>query len=284
MNVKAFFDNNTATVTYVVSDLETKTCVIIDSVLDYDPIAGRTSTKSADAVIDFIKAEKLNLEWILETHIHADHLTAAKYIQKKLGGKTAIGKNISKVLEFWTKVFNTQNDTPLDGSQFDHLFLDGEKFKIGNLEVKVIFTPGHTPACVSYLVEDSVFVGDAIFMPYVGTARTDFPGGSAEELYDSIQKIYNLPDATKIFTGHDYPLDGNQPAWVCTVLEEKEKNILLTKATEKNAYVAERNKRDFNKPVPRLLLPAVQFNLRGGRFGAAEDNGVQYVKIPINQI
>ncbi len=284
MQIKSFFDKDTATATHVITDPTTKNCAIIDSVLDYDVSSGHTSTKSADLVIDFIKNNNLKLEWILETHIHADHLTASNYLKQKLGGKTAIGDGIVEVLKFWTKVFNNEDDTPLDGSQFDYLFHDGEKFKIGNLEVEVIHTPGHTPACVCYLIEDAIFVGDTIFMPYVGTARTDFPGGSAKILYNSIQKIYALPDSTRIFIGHDYPLDGNEPAFETTIAEEKNKNILVSEKVDEISYVDIRNKRDFNKPVPKLLLPAIQVNLRGGTFGKVESNGTQYIKIPVNKI
>ncbi len=284
MQIQSFFDKDTATVTYVVVDPVTKKCAVIDSVLDYDITSGCTSTKSADLVIDFIKKNNLKLEWILESHIHADHLTAADYLKQKLGGVTGIGESIIEVLKFWTKVFNNEDDTPLDGSQFDHLFKDGEKFKIGNLEVKVMHSPGHTPACVCYLIGDTIFVGDTIFMPYVGTARTDFPGGDAKTLYNSIQKIYNLPDSTKIFIGHDYPLEGNAPAFETSVAEEKEKNILINKNIDEASYVEIRNKRDVGKPVPKLLIPAIQVNLRAGRFGKVEGNGVQYIKVPVNKL
>lgn len=284
VNIQSFFDEETATFTYVVSDPKTQMAAIIDSVLNYDPFYGRSHTKSADEVIDYVKNHNLKLEWILETHIHADHLTASRYIKEKLGGKIAVGARIKDVLKLWVPVFNTAQDTPLDASQFDHLFEDQETFHLGSLDVKVFYTPGHTPACSSYLVEDAVFVGDTIFMPDVGTARTDFPGGSAASLYDSIQKIFRLPDETRIFTCHDYPIGGRKPACESTVKEQKEKNSLLNARVSKEDYVVLRNKRDEGKPVPKLLIPSIQFNLRAGSFGRPESNGVHYIKIPVNKI
>ena len=279
--IEPFFDADTATVTYVVSDPSTNCCAIIDSVRDYDMNAGRVTTRSADKLIEYVTNNKLKVEWILETHIHADHLTAANYLQEKLGGKTGIGANIKAVLSYWIPVFNTSADTPVDGSQFDVLFADGDHFKIGNLDVKVIHTPGHTPACVSYHINNSVFVGDLIFMPYVGTARTDFPGGSAQTSYRSIQKILSLPDDTHIFSCHDYPPSGQPPAWESTVAEQKQKNIMLQVSTEEE-FVASRNKKDVGKAVPKLLLPSIQVNMRAGKLGAAENNGKQYIKIPLD--
>lgn len=284
MKIESFFDPVTATITYVVSDPATHHCAIIDSVHDFDLNAGHLSTHSADKVIRYIEQNKLQVEWILETHIHADHLTAASYLQEKLGGKIGIGENIKKVLAHWVPIFNTEADTPTDGSQFDMLFTDGMRFKIGNLDVKVIDTPGHTPDCVSYHINDAVFVGDTLFMPYVGTARTDFPGGSAEMLYQSIQKLLSLPDETRLFMCHDYPLTGNEPAWVSSVAEEKQKNIMISEPITEDAFVQARNKKDENKPVPKLLLPSLQVNLRAGKLGALESNQVSYVKIPINQL
>lgn len=213
MHIEVFFDTQTATVTYVVSDPKTLRCAVIDSVYNFDIHSGKLTTQSADSVIDYIKRNQLHLEWILETHVHADHLTAANYIQSILGGKIAIGEHIKKVLSYWIPIFNTSFDTPTDGSQFDKLFVDSEEFKIGSLPVKIIHTPGHTPDCISYYINDAIFVGDTIFMPYVGTARTDFPGADAKILYHSIQKILSLPDKTRIFVCHDYPLDGQPPRW-----------------------------------------------------------------------
>lgn len=284
MKIQHFYDKDTATFTYVVSDESTKSCAIIDSVLGYDMSSGRTSNAPADVVIDYVNKYNLKVEWILETHAHADHLTASVYLKDKLGGKIAIGENIIEVVKFWAPIFNTQKDTPFDGSQFDHLFKDNEKFRIGSLEVKVIHTPGHTPACLCYLIEDAVFVGDTIFMPKLGTARTDFPGGSAATLYDSIQKLLALGDNIRIFVGHDYPEEGKEPQFTCTVFEQKKNNILINEKISKDEYVKIRNKRDEGKAVPRLLLPSIQVNIRAGKFGAAEENNIQYIKIPLNRI
>lgn len=282
MKIQHLFDPDTATFTYVVSD-PTGACAIIDPVLDYDMPSGKTSTISADKVIAYVKEQKLRVEWILETHAHADHLTAAHYLKDQLGGKTGIGEHIKAVLKFWVPLFNTAHDTPLDGSQFDHLFKDGEVFHIGSMEVKVMHTPGHTPACVTYLIEDAAFVGDTIFMPYVGTARTDFPGGSAKTLYRSIQKLFALPQNTKIYTCHDYPPQGQDVCYVSTVAEQKAKNSMVHDGISEADYVAARNAKDKGKAVPRLLLPSIQVNLRSGDFGRPENNGVHYIKIPLNK-
>ncbi len=284
MNIESFFDKNTATFTYVVSDEQTKQCVIIDSVLDYEAESGRTNTQSADKLISFIKKEGLTVEWILETHIHADHLTAAQYLKKQLGGQIGIGERITEVLAFWVPVFNTHQDTPLDGSQFDHLFYDGEQFPLGSLNLRVIHTPGHTPSCVSYLIDDAIFVGDLMFMPSVGTGRADFPGGSAQNMYHSIQKIYSLSDDVRVFTSHDYPATGQEPSSLSTVRDQKTSNLLAKGTVTENEYIDLRTQRDTGKPVPRLLLPAIQFNLRAGALGDAEENGIHYIKIPINQV
>ena len=284
MNIHSFFDDDTATFTYVVSDPATKTCAIIDSVLDYDMASGRTSTRSADAVIAYVQAQKLNVQWILETHVHADHLTAAQYLKEKLGGKLGIGEHVKDVLAYWVPLFNIGHDTMLDGSQFDHLFKDGETFSIGNIAVRVIYTPGHTPACVCYHMGDAVFVGDTIFMPYVGTARTDFPGASAATLYNSIQKLYALSDDTKIYVCHDYPKEGDKEQCFTTIAEEKKNNVLVHLGIGESDYVKTRNARDVGKAVPRLLLPSLQVNLRAGSFGKPEGNGTQYVKIPVNKM
>tara|TARA_R110000868_G_scaffold36118_2_gene128588 strand:- start:49 stop:906 length:858 start_codon:yes stop_codon:yes gene_type:complete len=284
MHIKSFFDSATATVTYVVSDDATKCCAVIDPVRDFDLASGKLSTVSADQVIAYILKEKLKLEWILETHVHADHLTAATYIKEKLGGQIGIGEHIKKVLSYWVPVFNIAADTPVDGSQFDVLFADGESFNIGDIVVKVLHTPGHTPDSVSYHMGDAIFVGDTIFMPYVGTARTDFPGGSAETLYQSIQKILSLPEETRIFTCHDYPLDNNSPKWESTIKEQKMTNIMIDESVTKSEFTAARNKKDENKSVPKLLLPSIQVNLRAGNLGSAESNHTHYIKIPINTI
>ncbi len=284
LTIHPIFDHDSHTITYVVSDPVTKQSAVIDSVLDYDQYSGRTKTKSVDHVISYITEEKLSVEWILDTHIHADHITASHYLKEKLGGKIGIGDKIKDVLDLWVPMFNTFNDTNLDASQFDHLFKNGEVFKLGNIDVKVIHTPGHTPACSSYLIEDAIFVGDTIFMPDIGTARADFPGGSAATLYDSIKKILSLPDETRIFMCHDYPPEGRDVAWLATVKEQKEKNILMRDGISKEEYVMVRNKRDEGKAVPRLLLPSIQVNLRAGSFGLPEDNNIRYIKIPVDKI
>jgi len=284
MKIEHFFDKDTATFTYVVSDLKTSKCPIIDSVLDYDMNAGKTTTVSADKVIAYVCKNNLTVEWILETHAHADHLTASHYLRDKLGGKIGIGEHIKEVLKFWVPLFNTAHDTSLDGSQFDHLFKDGEVLTIGSIEVKVMHTPGHTPACLTYLIEDAALVGDTIFMPYVGTARTDFPGGSAQTLYQSIQKLLALPEATRIFTCHDYPPEGQSEDFLSTVADQKAKNSMVHDGVSEAEYVAARNAKDNGKAVPRLLLPSIQVNLRAGDLGKAEANGVQYIKIPLNKL
>ncbi len=281
MHIQAFFDKGTATVTYVVSDPVTRCCAIIDPVLDFDPQTGVMSTKSADLLIDYIEKSRLIVMWLLETHIHADHLTAAHYLQQRIGGETGISEKIIDVLKYWVPVFNTAEDTPVDGSQFDRLFKDGETFSVGSLTVKVMHTPGHTPACASYLIGKAIFVGDTIFMPYGGTSRADFPGGNAATLYRSIRKILSLPDETKIFTCHDYPPEEQNPAWESTVGEQKKRNIMIGEDVTEGQYVETRNRRDSTLSAPRLLLPSIQVNLRAGNLGKLEDNGTQYLKIPL---
>lgn len=282
--IKHFFDPDTATFTYVVHDVQTKKAAVIDSVLNYNQDSGRTSTHGADEVISYIKAEKLELEWILETHIHADHLTASHYIKSQLGGKTGIGDKIKNVLEYWIPIFNTHADTPENGSQFDVLFADHATFKLGASDVKVMHTPGHTPACLCYLIEDNVFVGDTIFMPDVGTARTDFPGGSAEQMYSSVQKIFGLPDSTKIYVCHDYPPAGRKESCVSTVAEQKQHNVLINDSVSKAQYIEVRNGRDKGKAVPKLILPSIQTNMRAGKLPNPESNQKQYMKIPLNTL
>lgn len=280
MKIQHFFDKQTATFCYIVIDEKTNKCAIIDSVLGFDIFSGKVSTKFADQLISYISENNLRVEWILETHVHADHLTASSYLKKKIGGKIAIGEKITEVIKFWAPIFNIEDDS----SKFDYLFKDNEIFSIGNLEVKAIETPGHTPACITYLIEDCAFVGDTIFMPQLGTARTDFPGASAETLYNSIQKLLSLPNETRILVGHDYPKEGEELKFSCTVLEQKEHNILVNKNISQDEYVKNRNKRDEGKEVPKLLLPALQVNLQAGNFSKAEENDVQYIKIPINKI
>lgn len=284
IDIETFFDNDTSTFSYIVSDKATKKAVIIDSVLDYNQYSGRVDTESADKIIKYVKENNLSVEWVLDTHIHADHITASHYLKNKLGGKIGIGEKILDVLNVWIEIFNTSKDTKADGSQFDYLLKDGQILKFGETEIKVISTPGHTPACCSYLIEDNIFVGDTIFMPDIGTARTDFPGGDAATLYDSIKKIFSLADDTKIFMCHDYPPKERSIRSVCTVGEQKKDNILICDGISKSDYIKNRNKRDKDKEVPRLLLPSIQVNLRAGDFGIAEENNVKYIKIPINKI
>lgn len=281
LKIKAFFDEDTATFSYILAN--GNKAAIIDPVLNYDQFAARSSTKSADQIIAYVSEHKLDVAWILETHAHVDHLTAAQYLKTQLGGNIGIGSCITKVLEFWVPIFNTYDDTPLDGSQFDSLFEDNETINLGNLEIKVLHTPGHTPACVSYLIEDAIFVGDTIFMPDVGTTRADFPGGSPEMLYNSINLILSLPNETKIFTCHDYPPSSRKPEYLSTVAQQKEQNILLNSDISKSKYIEIRNQRDKDKPVPKLLLPAIQFNLRSGSFGKFKQ-GKQFIKIPVNKL
>lgn len=284
-DVMGFYDAATATWSYVVWDNShiAKPCAIIDSVLDYEPDAGRTSTRSADRIVEFIRQNHLLTEWILETHIHADHLTASAYLKGKLGGKTAISRHILKVIETWEPVFNSQSDTPRSGYQFDKLFEDDEMFQIGNIGARIFHTPGHTPADTTYHIGNALFVGDAIFLPDVGTGRCDFPGGDAADSYDSTRKIFELPDDTRLFVGHDYPPAGRGPACLTTVGEQKKSNTRVREGITKDDYVARRRQDDAGKPLPKLLLPSIQVNLRAGGFGQPV-NDVQYIRIPINKV
>ncbi len=260
MHIEPFFDKETATFTYVVSD--GKTCAVIDPVLGYN--GGAHSTAPADVVVDYVQAKGLTVQWLLETHIHADHLTGSHYLQGRLGGKTAIGANIREVLEYWVPHYKLEG-VPLDGSQFNKLFADGEEFSIGTLKARVMFTPGHTPACVAYIIEDAAFTGDTIFMPDLGTARTDFPGGSAKTLYRSIRKLLALPDGTRLLMGHDYPPEGRALSSQSTVAEQKKSNVLINGSVTEADYVKTRNARDHGKAPPQLLDPSLQFNLRAGK-------------------
>lgn len=281
--VEAFFDEATFTVSYVVTDAGTKKCAVIDCVLDYDPASGRADTASADKIIAHIQSEKLELDWILETHVHADHLSAAPYIREKLGGRTAIGANITAVQKVFGEVFNAENTFQRDGSQFDHLFDDGETFRVGDIDAYTIHTPGHTPACMTYVIGDAAFVGDTLFMPDYGTARCDFPKGDARTLYRSIQKIFKLPAQTRLFMCHDYKAPGRDDfRWETTVSEEREKNIHVHAGVMEDDFVAMREARDKTLAMPRLILPSVQVNMRGGEMPPVEDNGQIYLKIPVN--
>jgi glyoxylase-like metal-dependent hydrolase (beta-lactamase superfamily II) len=281
--VKAFFDPKTWTYTYVVFESKGSPCIVIDSVLNYDPKSGRTKAESADEVISFINDNHLQLEWILETHAHADHLTAAPYIQEKLGGKIAIGDHITSVQKVFKGVFNL-DDVAVDGSQFDALIKEGEAIQFGNLSFKALYVPGHTPACMAYEIGDSIFVGDTLFMPDVGTARCDFPGGSASNLYRSIQSILKYPPSTKLYMCHDYPPDGRPPEYQSTVADQKKNNIHVHDGVTEEQFVAMRNKRDSGLPMPVLILPSIQVNIRAGHMPKAEGNGTSYLKIPLNAL
>lgn len=280
-HIQSFFDPATFTVTHVVSDPATRKAAVIDSVLDYDPKAGRSSHESADRVVAYVRESGLSVEWLLETHAHADHLSAAQYLRQQLGGRLGIGAHIREVQATFRKVFNAL-DMNEEGAEFDCLFEDGERFRIGELEVEVIHTPGHTPACLTYLIGDDAFVGDTLFMPDYGTARCDFPGGSAATLFRSIRKLLALPPHTRLHLCHDYPPEGREPAWECTVAEQRERNIHVHDGVTEAEFVAMRSARDKTLAMPTLLLPAVQVNARGGLFPPPEDNGVRYLKIPVD--
>lgn len=284
-NVTAFFDPATFTVSYVVREPDGSNCAIIDSVLDYDPAAGRTDTSSADAIVAFVKAENLTVAWILESHVHADHLSAAPYLQEQVGGKIGIGDQITVVQDTFGKVFNEGTEFQRDGSQFDALFKDGDSVNIGKMRVDVMHTPGHTPACLTYVIGDAAFVGDTLFMPDFGTARCDFPGGSAENLFNSIQKILALPDETRVFVGHDYKAPGRDEfAWETTIGEQKALNIHIGAGKPLEEFVSMRQERDATLGMPRLILPSIQTNMRAGQFPEPEDNGIRYLKVPVNTL
>ena len=281
--VTAFFDDATNTVSYVVRDPDSRACAVIDSVLDFDYASGRTDTQSADTIVQFVQDNDLTCAWILETHVHADHLSAAPYLQERLGGKIGIGENITLVQNTFGKLFNEGTAFQRDGSQFDQLFQDGDQIDIGALRCTVMHTPGHTPACMTYVVGDAAFVGDTIFMPDFGTARTDFPGGNAAQLYQSIQKIFALPDETRIFTAHDYKAPGRDVfAWESTVGEQRAKNIHVGGEASEADFVEMRKTRDAKLSMPKLILPSVQVNMRAGHMPAPEEDGKSYLKIPLN--
>ena len=283
--VDAFFDDATNTVSYIVREPEGRSCAIIDSVLDYDQAAGRTDTSSADAIIAFVKVNDLKVAWILESHVHADHLSAAPYLQDQLGGKIGIGTQITVVQDTFGKVFNEGTAFQRDGSQFDALFEDGDSLNIGQMRVDVMHTPGHTPACLTYVIGDTAFVGDTLFMPDFGTARCDFPGGSASDLYESIQRILSLPDDTRVFVGHDYKAPGRDEfAWETTIGEQKALNIHIGEGRPMEEFVTMRTARDGKLGMPRLILPSIQTNMRAGRMPEPEDDGKSYFKVPINTL
>lgn len=282
-HVKAFFDKNTNTFSYVVSDPQTAQCAIIDSVLDYDAASATTSTEHADQMIAYVKSQGLTVEWILETHVHADHLTAAPYLKQQLGGKIAISKKISLAQETFTEIYHLDMKQINAHQPFDYLFEDGEHFKIGELEVYNIPTPGHTPACLSYVIGDAVFVGDTLFMPDYGTARCDFPNGSASVLYDSVHKLFQLPESTRVFLCHDY-LPESRHEYQCetTIQQQKQQNVHIREGISKSEFVQMREQRDAGLSMPRLILPAIQINMNGGQFPMPENNGVSYLKLPLN--
>ena len=279
--IRAFFDEPTNTVSYLVWDPETKAAAVIDPVLDYEHRSGKASVKSADAILEAAKAEGLRVEWVLETHAHADHLSGAPYVKSKTNAKAGIGEHIRDVQRIFRPVFNA-TDVSGDGREFDHLFKDGERFKIGALEGEVLYTPGHTPACISYKISEAVFVGDTMFMPDYGSARADFPGGDARTLYRSIRRILDLPPQTRLFMCHDYKAPGRDSyAWETTVAEERARNVHVRDGVTEDEFVKMRQTRDATLAAPNLLLPSIQVNIRAGNFPPAEDNGVRYLKVPI---
>ncbi|GHD12463.1 MBL fold metallo-hydrolase [Tianweitania populi] len=279
-DVRAFFEPRTCSVQYVVACPATKRCAIIDPVLDYDEKSGSVRTDSADAILAFIDEEKLELEWILDTHPHADHFSAADYLKSRTGAPTAIGAQITEVQKLWKAIYNWP-DLATDGSQWDRLWKDDEQFRIGDMDVRVLFSPGHTLASIAYVVGDAAFIHDTLFMPDSGSARADFPGGDAARLWQSIQDILSLPEETRLFTGHDYQPDGREPRWQSTVAEQRSSNIHLQKAATQEAYVALREERDRTLPMPKLILHALQVNIRAGRLPEPEANGSRYLKIPL---
>ncbi|MCD1625766.1 MBL fold metallo-hydrolase [Seohaeicola saemankumensis] len=284
-DVKAFFDEATNTVSYVVKDPDGRSCAIIDSVLDFDYASGRTDTSSADEIIAYIRAEKLEVQWLLETHVHADHLSAAPYLQERVGGKIGIGDRIKVVQDTFGKVFNEGTEFQRDGSQFDSLFEEGDSFMIGQMRGDVLHTPGHTPACLTYVIGDAAFVGDTLFMPDFGTARCDFPGGSSEVLFNSIQKILALPDATRIFVCHDYKAPGRDEfAWETTVAAQKAGNIHVGAGKDRDAFVKMRDARDAQLAMPKLIIPSLQVNMRAGQMPPADEKGDVFLKVPVNKL
>ena len=282
--VKGFFDEETSTISYVVYDTTSKKCAVIDSVLDFDFSSGTIDYHNAEKIISFIEKMKLDLEWLIETHVHADHLSASPYIQKKLGGKIGISEKISDIQNIFGKTFNAGTEFQRDGSQFDRLFKDNDEYKIGSIKCKVINTPGHTPACTAHVIGNSIFVGDTLFMPDLGSARADFPGGDARELYRSIQKILSYPDDTLIFVCHDYPPTSRKVEWVTTVGEQKKKNIHVKTSIGEDEFVKVREARDKTLNMPKLIIPSIQVNMRAGNLPPAEDSGDVFIKVPINSM
>ncbi|TWO68026.1 MBL fold metallo-hydrolase [Caenimonas sedimenti] len=282
--IQAFFDPKTWTVSYVVNDIATREAAVIDPVLDYDFKSGHTDTNAADALLEYVRAEGLTVQWILETHAHADHLSGARYLHERVGGRIAIGEHIREVQATFKKLYNLERTFLPDGSQFDHLFKDGEVFRIGEVEATALLVPGHTPADMAYLVDGAVFVGDTLFMPDVGTARADFPGGDAHTLYRSMRRLLTLPPETRVFVCHDYPPSGREPRWETTVAEQKVNNIHVRDGISEEEFVEMRKARDATLEVPTLILPSIQVNVRAGQLPPADENGVAYLRIPLNAL
>lgn len=283
--VTAFFDPDTSTYSYVVRDPASQACVIIDSVLDYDPASGRTKTVGAERIVEFVREQQLKVEFLLETHVHADHLSAAPYLQQQLGGQLAIGAKITTVQQVFAQIFNAEAEFAKDGSQFDRLLHEGDILTFGGMSIEVLHTPGHTPACLSYVIGDAVFVGDTLFMPDYGTARCDFPGGDAHTLYKSIQRLFELPDNTRMFLCHDYKAPGrDEHCNETTVAEQRQNNIHVRQGVTEDEFVLMRTERDATLSMPTLILPSVQVNMRAGELPPAEENGVRYLKIPLNAL
>lgn len=280
--IVAFFDEPTNTISYIVKDPASNACAVIDSVMDIDYAAGRITFGGADRIVAHIRDKGWELEWLIETHVHADHLSAGPYIQKELGGKLAIGENITVVQETFGKIFNEGTGFQRDGSQFDRLFNDGDSYRIGTMDVRVLHTPGHTPACMTHVVGDAAFVGDTLFMPDGGSARADFPGGDARTLYRSIQRILSLPGETRLFMCHDYGPNGRDIHWETTVAEEREHNIHIGKGTSEDEFVKMREARDALLAVPKLIIPSLQVNMRAGQLPPADESGTTFLKVPVN--
>ena len=284
-SIAGFFDEATNTVSYVVHDPATSRAAIIDSVLDYDNAAGRTSFRSADRIVEYVHANALSVDWLIETHAHADHISAAPYLQEKLGGKLAIGAGIVRVQDVFGKLFNAGTEFQRDGSQFDRLFEDGDAFQIGGLEAVALHVPGHTPADMAFVIGDAAFIGDTMFMPDFGTARADFPGGDAAQLYRSIRRLLELPRETRLFLCHDYKAPGReQYAWETTIGQQRDHNVHVRDGITEDEFVKMRTRRDKTLAMPELIMPSVQVNIRGGRLPEPEDNGVSYIKIPLNAV
>jgi glyoxylase-like metal-dependent hydrolase (beta-lactamase superfamily II) len=285
MHIEAFFHADTFTYSYVVADQASKQCAVIDSVLDYTAESGQTSTASADQIVSYIRKHDYTLEWVLETHVHADHISAAQHIREQLGGKLAIGNQVGQVQKTFGRLFNAEPAFATDGSQFDHLFADGETFTIGQIPARVIYTPGHTPSCVTYLIGDAAFVGDTLFMPDYGTARCDFPGGDAATLYQSIRKLFELPAETRVFMCHDYKAEGRDEFLnETTIGEEKASNVHVNERISEAQFVQLRQERDSGLGMPKLILPSVQVNMRAGDMPPPEANGIRYLKIPVDAL